>query len=528
MVAWSDPHEGTLDLQLDGSPNVRVQTALGCVVLFFAAGWVDAQTDGIPLFERDACPFPEATIDVGCGYLLVPEDRTDPGSAIIELAVAIIPAADGTPRPDPVIYLEGGPGGSALFAAEDFQTHPIRENRDVILLDQRGTGFSFPSLNCVELEVEEPDDDALAACYERLLSEGIDLNAYNSAASAADVNDLRIALGHEEVNLWGISYGTRLALTVLRDHPESVRAVVLDSVYPPEVDSVESSAFDSLRAFAELFERCAEDLVCGSAYPTLESDFLTMVEAFGENPPLFAYEGEEIALYGDMILEAVFQTLYDSAAIPMLPYGITLLANAADDDDYHDGYDMILGYWTPATWEAGETGSMGDSIFDSDQVVAYIDAFGDVSDSEGVHSSVECAEEVVFNDRQSTLDFIDANVPPELAELRRWLYDVADIPFLDCDVWTVAPRSPIETEPVASDAPALLVSGAFDPVTPPSFAESALRTLGNGQHVVFPMGGHGESGAPGCAADLARAFFDAPYGVVDASCVPTSIDWYVE
>ena len=528
MVAWFDPHEGTLDLQLDGSPNVRVQIALGGVVLFVAAGWVDAQTDGLPLFERDACPFPEETIDVRCGYLLVPEDRTDPGGAIIELAVAIIPAANGAPRADPVIYLEGGPGGSALFAAQDFQTHPIRENRDVILLDQRGAGFSFPSLNCFELEVEEPDEDALAACYERLLGEGIDLNAYNSAAHSADVNDLRIALGHDEVNLWGISYGSRLALTVLRDHPEGVRAVVLDSVYPPEVDVLESGVFDSLRAFAELFESCAEDVVCGAAYPTLEADFLTMVEAFGEDPPVFAYEGEEIALYGDMILDAVFETLYDSAAIPMLPYGITLLANAADDDDYHDGYDILLGYWTPATWEAGETGYVGDSIFDSDPVLAYIDVFGDVSDSEGVYSSVECAEEVVFNDRRTALDVIDANVPTELAELRRWLYDATEIAFLDCDVWAVAPRSPIETEPVASDVPALLVSGRFDPVTPPYFAESALQTLNHGQHVVFPTGGHGETSLSGCAAELAVAFFDSPYDVVDPSCVPTSIDWYVE
>jgi pimeloyl-ACP methyl ester carboxylesterase len=506
---------------------VRLQTVSCFLVLFVAAGLIEAQNDGLPFFEPDACPFPEDTIDVRCGYLLVPEDRTDPGSALVELAVAILPAANGTPLPDPVIYLEGGPGGSALYAAQDFQTHPIRGNRDLILIDQRGTGFSFPSLNCTELEADGVYEDQLAACYDRLRSKGIDLNAYHSAANAADVNDLRTALGYHDVNLWGISYGARLALAVLRDHPEGVRSVVIDSVYPPEIDSIETSVYDTLRAFTQLFATCDEDPVCQAAYPTLESDFLTMIDTFSQDPPVFEYEGEEIALHGDMILDAVFDTLYDSTAIPMLPYGITLLANAEDDLDYADGYDILLGYWTAETWAAGES-SYVNSILDSEEVLAYIHTTGDIEDSEGVYSSVECAEEIVFNDQKAALDVIDANVPADLEALRAWLYAATENPFLDCDIWAIEPRPAIENEPVMSDAPVLLISGRFDPVTPPYFADSALQTLHNGQHVVFPTGAHGESGAPGCAADLAVAFFDAPYDVVDPSCVPTSVEWYVD
>lgn len=505
---------------------MRLHMLAYVVVLVLAAGFGSAQNVELPFFEEDACPFPEDSIDIWCGYLLVPEDRADPDSAIIELAVAVIPAANGNALPDPVIYLEGGPGGSGLHAAQDFQTHPMRANRDLILLDQRGTGFSFPSLNCIEMEVEltDADPDPVAACYERLLSEGIDLSAYNSAANAADVNDLRIALGYDTVNLWGISYGTRLALTVLRDYPEGVRAVVLDSVYPPEIDAVESGVLDSLQAFGEFFTQCAEDAACSEAYPTLEQDFIGMVAAFNQDPTVFETEDEEVTLSGDMILDALFKTLYNSKAIPMLPYGITLLANARDDFDYQEGYDILLGYWTPETWEAGETITVENNILDSDQVLAYIDMVGDISDSEGMYNSVECAEELVFNDQQAAIDLIDEIAT---AEVQAWLYASVEGPYLECETWSVEPRPAIEDEPVVSDVPVLLISGQFDPITPPTFAESALQTLGQGRHVVFPTGGHGETGDSGCGADMARAFFDAPGEAVDTSCVAESVDWYV-
>lgn len=496
-------------------------------LVLMSVGLVHGQ-DYEPYFEEIDCPFPEDSLDVSCGVLVVPEDRSDPNSEELELVVAIIPAANGNPLPDPIIYLEGGPGGSALFAVEDFQNHPLRQDRDLILIDQRGTGFSYPSLNCYEAEDPEFASDPDQACYERLLSEGINLSAYTSAASAADINDLRITLGYEQVNLWGISYGTRLALTVLRDYPEGIRAVVIDSVYPPEINSIEQGTDDALRAFNEIFIQCAADADCAAAYPTLEEDFYSMVANFNQNPPVFEYddgfESYELELYGDDVLDALFQTLYNSAVIPMLPFGISILAYAQDDFDYQDGYDIVSGYWTAEDWEAGFTEGGAESIFESDMVLDYMDEVGGIDDSEGMYNSVECGEEVHFNDLDTALARVDA-AP---AELQEWLQASAEGLFFSCATWAVDESAAIENERVSSDVPVLLVSGQFDPVTPPDYAESALQGLSNGQHVVFPTGGHGETGSAGCGGDIAHAFFANPMQPVDTSCVPQFVEWYIE
>ncbi len=503
-----------------------VKRTLFCVLILCAALVPPALAQDYDFFfEETDCFFPDLP-DVTCGVLIVPEDRSNPDSFEIELAVAIIAAENGNPLPDPVIYLEGGPGGSALFAVQDYLEHPLRENRDLILFDQRGTGFSFPSLNCPEIEEDEVDDPVLA-CYERLIDEGIDLDMYNSAASAADVNDLRIALGYEQVNLWGISYGTRLALTTIRDYPEGIRAVVIDSVYPPEVNSVEQGGLDSVAAFDAFFAACANDAACSAAYPNLQADFYALVDELNANPAVFEYddgfEVSEFELIGDDVVNALFLALYDSNVIPMLPYGINLLVNPRDDFDLQDGYDILQGFYTPESWQGIET-TFPESVFESDMVLDYLDEFGDISDSEGMYSAVECSEEVVFNDPDVALEA--AEQAPE--ELQAWLIESGEGLLTDCEIFAVAARPALENERVSSDLPVLAISGGYDPVTPPSYADSALEGLPNGQHVVFPAGGHSETGNPGCGADITRQFFDDPSATLDTTCIPQSTDWYVE
>lgn len=246
------------------------------------------------IFEPAACPFqlPPGQIEgttVECGYLVVPENRADPDAGTIRLAVGIFHPPGGATEPDPIIYLAGGPGGSALellYLSFESAYQPIlAAGRDLILFDQRGVGLSEPALDCPdahelalelldhELDGEELSQeemgvlfgDAYAACAEDLRAVA-DLAAYNTAASAADVNDLRLALGYDQVNLWGQSYGTRLALGVLRHDPQGVRSVVLDSVYPPDVDMYLESPPNLDRALGALFEACAADAACGAAY----------------------------------------------------------------------------------------------------------------------------------------------------------------------------------------------------------------------------------------------------------------------
>ena len=213
-----------------------------------------------------------------CGYLVVPESRAKPDGREVRLALAIVRSTAAQPAPDPVVYLEGGPGGSALYDAWYWFESPIRERRDIVLIDQRGTGYSQPSLNCPEIEDEDvytadEELDAARACSRRLRREGVDLKQYNSAATAADLADLRVALGLEQVNLLGVSYGTRAALTAMRDSPQGIRSVVLDSAYPPEVDAYTEEAANAAAAIEVLLNGCAADRRCAKAYPKLESTF---------------------------------------------------------------------------------------------------------------------------------------------------------------------------------------------------------------------------------------------------------------
>ena len=203
-----------------------------CIVIGLAASPVPAKAQGpLPYVESTPCwmALPDGVVEgqnIDCGYLFVPETRDDSSSPSIQLAYAVLYAPTESPQPDPVIYLAGGPGGSAVKELDGWLDAPYLQDRDLVLLDQRGTGYSLPTLNCPEME--QAVQDATQACRDRLVEEGVDLQAYSSVENAADVADLRVALGYDEWNLYGISYGTRLALTVMRDHPEGVRSVVLE------------------------------------------------------------------------------------------------------------------------------------------------------------------------------------------------------------------------------------------------------------------------------------------------------------
>jgi pimeloyl-ACP methyl ester carboxylesterase len=296
-------------------------------------------------FSEDACEFDvPAGRDVTCGWLTVPEDRTDPDNTeTIQLHVAIFSSDNPNPAPDPIVYLEGGPGGDALetiplvFA---MRFAPFLANHDLIMFDQRGTGYSQPSLSCPEsreltfdlleqdISIEAASEQAVAAllaCHDRLVAEGVNLAAYNSAQSAADLNDLRLALGVDEWNLWGLSYGTRLAQTAMRDYPEGIRSVVLDSTYPLSANLLTDTPANVARAMDLLFAGCAADPACNEAYPDLETVFYDTVAQLNEESIILPLHnvltGETYDAFftGDDLLGVLFQTLYLTEVIPDLP-----------------------------------------------------------------------------------------------------------------------------------------------------------------------------------------------------------------
>lgn len=498
-----------------------------CVVLFLLACFVapsQARQGDAFSFQEGDCPFPPLD-GVVCGYLTVPEDRSQPDGSVVELAVAIIDPISDNPDPIPVVYLEGGPGGAPLLDTDVFLKHPVIEEHTLILFDQRGTGFSLPSLNCPELEADE-DSDPVQACRDRLASEGVDLQMYNSAASAADVYDLTAALGYDTVHLWGVSYGTKLGLTILRDYPEIVESAVLDSVYAPETDDLEIQTTGVLDALNELFSRCADDAACSEAYPDLEFDFYAMLDALDANPVSIETDDGTVDLDGATVFNALFQTLYNTQALPYLPYGIELLANAETEEDYIDGYDILSDARLPDVDPPEDSAA---PLAESDQVQEYMDEYGQIDDSEGMAYSVDCQEEYQLNDADADLA-LAADAP---APLDSYITDGINSNLQDCRIWDVQTADGIEAERVTSSVPTLLFAGMFDPITPVSSAESALQGLSEGQLLVFPSAGHGitatdtDSGA--CAKDLMLDFLDDPSAPLDTQCIAAtgSIDFYI-
>jgi pimeloyl-ACP methyl ester carboxylesterase len=289
---------------------------IGCVCALFAACGPGPRRavapTYTPTFSAGKCPFKvgEGLTDgkeVMCGVLHVPEDRAHPAGRAESLAVAIFKPNGTAPGSDPVIYLSGGPGGRAVGDFGPIITLANRRilygNRELILIDQRGTGYSQPSLQCdevVQLQFQytnqnlTPADqvrvqnDALRACHERLTKQGIDLSAYTSFTNAADIHDLITALGLQQADLYGVSYGTRLALEVMRAFPQHIRSVVLDSVFPPQVDSFTADPAAFTRIYTVLFQGCAASATCNSAHPNLQAQFNQVVQQLNAQPATFS------------------------------------------------------------------------------------------------------------------------------------------------------------------------------------------------------------------------------------------------
>jgi pimeloyl-ACP methyl ester carboxylesterase len=456
-----------------------------------------------PYFEPADCAFsiPQDT-DPECGYLMVPENRFRPGSASIRLHVAIFHSSSPNPAPDPVVHLAGGPGGSSLnVAGYLFQQGLVQilKKHDFILFDQRGTGFSQPRLDCPErealaptlLEGHLPPSDGIPAildafqrCHDRLVSDGIDLSAYNSAESAADVNDLRLALGYEKLDLYGVSYGTRLALTILRDHPEAVRSVVLDSTYPPQVNLYTALAPNADRAFNVLFEHCAADNACNTAYPNLKQVFFDLVDRLNETPinvTLNVNSAERmVRLDGGLMVDVLFTGLYNAYVAAYMPKMIYAI----------QGGNFAL-------------------------LRQRLELYFDTSSALGMQTSVQCSEEIPFSqpeDAYSAARGVQPQIAAYYSESVQPLYSV-------CQVWGLPPPDPRENQAVASNIPTLVQAGEYDPITPPEWGRLAAATLSQSYFFEYPGNGHWVTRSSECALRMALAFWDDPHSPPDASCI---------
>lgn len=476
-------------------------------------------------FEPGPCPFPlvpeEAGAlgsvltetgrvvegrDVQCGTLSVPAHHADPNSRTLKLAVAIIKSTAEAPAPDPLVMLQGGPGGSTIDTYAPLfllnllpEANTIRAQRDIVLFDQRGTLYSQPALLCREdfelvdrtieqrLSREESgrlQAEAALACRDRLARDGVDLAAYNSLENAADIDSLRRALGYDTINLYGVSYGTLLALHAMRAYPDRLRSVILDGVVPPQVNFLLDGARSQQRAFEELFQACAADAACHAAYPDLGQVFYDTVDRLNAAPARVAITDPttgrkyDAVVDGDTFSNIVFQLMYPSELLGALPKVI---------------YDAHAGRFTlPAqVWPM--------LLFDRTMAT-------------GMYFSVVCAED--GNARVEDARFGD--VPPEIAapqeaQLRSMLQV--------CQGWQSPPLPPAAVAPVVSDIPTLLLSGRFDPITPPGYAATAAASLPRSYSYTFPWGGHGAFSGSACATRLVQSFLADPTSPPDGRCV---------
>lgn len=456
-------------------------------------------------YEPTDCPYdPPGHLDIECGYVTVPENRTISDSPDIQLMVAIVRAPQA--NAEPVVYLAGGPGSSGIDEffqdVEGWELYGWFGERDVIFVDQRGTGFSEPTLNCPELEnvdyesgEEDPQGEATLACHTRLVDEGIDLTAYNTTENAADIDAIREALGYDEWNLFGISYGTRLALMVMRNHPEGVRAAIIDGVYPLEVDSAAEEAPNLWAALQAMMADCTADPQCGEAYPDLEEVLLQTVADLNENPVDYVAidfetgdEYDEI-LTGDSLINTLTQAMYDSTMIPLLP---RVIYDTADGD--YDAYSLL----------AGASGASR----------PYQRQDDDVSDSEGMNTSVECHDEYAFASLE-TAESAAATIPDEVFSS---LYN-AESWLETCEWWGAGAGDPSLNQPVTSDIPTLVLSGEFDPVTPPSWGDLAAQALSRRYVYTVRGGGHAVSSFDDCVLHVVNQFLDDPGLEPDATCI---------
>ncbi|MDX1563060.1 MAG: alpha/beta fold hydrolase, partial [Gammaproteobacteria bacterium] len=425
-----------------------------------------------------------------CAELVVPLDHSDSNSPSVALFVARVPATTATPEPDPLVLINGGPGGSSvdLYLQNRGAFAPVLRDRDIVLLDQRGTGRSLSGLDCdlpEDFELVTSTRDEIRAIVDACIAEfPFDPRFFTTSVAVEDLELLRQTLGVDEWNIYGISYGTRVAQHYLRRHGEHVRTMILDGVVPAELTLGPAIATDAQTALDAIFARCAASAPCAARFASLRGQFDELrqrfdngsIEVFIDDP----VTGEPTSLVLDEShLQGVVRLMsYSDATVALLPLVI--------DETYRGNYRPLAA-----------------------QAELQIQA---VSDSIGfaMHNSVVCTEDAPYFDRVSNPD-------------ATWLYlgtTVVDGLRAICESWPAGVIDDDFKDAVESARPVLLLSGEHDPVTPPSYAERVIDAgLTNARHIVGPAQGHGLAGV-GCMPRLIREFIEtADLEALDSDCV---------
>lgn len=470
------------------------------IFVCFLTSLVLAQ-NAVPRFETAGCavPIPQGE-KVECGYLVVPEDRKSKDGKTIRLPVIVLKSDSPNPKSDPILRTLGGPGASSLRMVTGRRFSPWLKDRDMIVFEQRGTKYAQPALECPEVSdakinavkrhlalkaAKAEELKAVKICRQRLLKQGVNLAAYNSRESAADIEDLRRALKIEKINLLGVSYSARLMLNVMRDFPDGIRSVAVESVLPLEVNYDEVGVDGIVRALDLFFGKCRADSACKTAFPNLENGFYDFVKKANSNSISIRVKDQkdaadvEVKLNGDDVVTwlADYSLSSDGGAIAAAPLKIqailegdyTSLKDYADSKLHSDGYSL------------------------------------------GMRYSVWCREEFPFENR--TKIAAQSSLYPKLKG-----YEVQALPEV-CRIWDVPPAEKIENQAVKSEIPTLVLTGEYDAYTPPAWGKATVENLKNGYFIEIPWVGHGPSfNSPSCVGEIIARFFNDPLTAPNSDC----------
>ena len=432
-------------------------------------------------------------IKARCGTLWRPENPADPAAAEIEIAVAVVPALDLTPQPDPFVPLAGGPGQGArqFYSAYQGAFELVRRDRDILLVDQRGTGESS-RMDC------DIDDDIFAGRYSTdLVLEATqacldalphDPRFFTTSIAVADLEAVRAALGYTQLNLYGISYGSRVAQHYARRYPELTRSIVLDGVVPPQQPLGPEIATEAQRALDNIISRCAEDAACDARFPNLRQSFIDLRAELEEQAVVVDLANpvtgrREFVDFGSAELAGAIRLLsYHSNSMAIVPLLIDEAAN---------------GHFEPL---AAQFHMIAASMTDTLAL--------------GMHNSVMCSEDVPFYDA-SDIDY------EALAASYIGIVQLEALRAI-CSLWPAGPIDDDLREPLATDIPVLLLSGEADPITPPRYAALAMVDLEHARHLIGKQQGHGQAGV-GCTPRLIGQFVSTVEpDDLDAACLERS------
>ena len=461
-------------------------------LLCLGAGGVQSQSE-LPRLKADDCSWlkgqlPESQAQrLECSWLVAPWFR-DGRTFRVDMELFILrvkPLVESSQAP--LLVVPGGPGEAASYDFPDWLASELSRDYDIILLDPRGTGFSYPPLDCREAR-ESSGNDWVQVCRERFAARGIDLSAFSLPEVLRDYVDLLAVLDQGPVNVYAHSYGSRLALLLAEAAPDRIRALVLDGVYPPPVNDLVEMARSLDSALERLFADCALDRACDRAFPNLRASFYRTVADLNAAPQMLTLPslGIDVVVNGNDYVFLLWSWLHDAGKIPHLPAFIASLAGGALEVE--PALESAL-FMQPE----GERRRRNESAF----------------------LSMRCPEDLAVPDAERHPGQ-EPDIPPPLAAAVR---ELVEAHYFQCQNWRLPAARSLAVDPISSDVPSLLFSGAYDPATPARWGDFAAGHLTRSRHVVFPQAGHGALAAVPCAVDIMGAFLSNPRRAPEPDCL---------